>query len=224
MEGTNRGIGYEITRILLESPGNHVLLGCRNRSLGETAADALRSLPETQGTVEPIEVDVVSNASVDEAVAAIATQHGRIDNLVNNAGVFRRGEPRVIAHEIFSTNVIGAISVTEACLPLLRASVAAGGTPRLIFVSSSTGSLTYVSDPSSKYHTAAANEYRAANAARNMLVIQYWLKLQNDGILVFGADPGLTATSFVGSPDALRQRGAGRTRSRWGEDCSCHQR
>ena len=155
-----------------------------------------------------MELDVVSDTSVDTAAEAVRVTHGRIDVLVNNAGVFRRGGPRNIAREIFSVNVIGAISVTEAFLPLLRTSAAAGNTPRLLFLSSSTGSLAYASDPSSKYYAPLSNEYRAANAARNMLVIQYWVKLQEKGVLVFGADPGLVATSFVGDPTALRQRGA----------------
>ncbi|KAJ9136630.1 Short chain dehydrogenase [Pleurostoma richardsiae] len=207
--GANRGIGYETAKnLLLTSDAYHILLGSRDLSQGQSAAATLRSLPEVKGTVDVIQLDVRSDASVDAAVVSVTQAYGRLDILVNNAGVFRRGEPRAIAREIFETNVVGAISITEAFLPLLRASSTAGDTPRLVFLSSSTGSLAWASDPGSRYHAPLSSEYRAANAARNMLVVQYCTKLQPEGILVFGVDPGLVATEFVGNPEALRQRGA----------------
>lgn len=105
--------------------------------------------------------------------------------------------------EVAAVNIVGPISATEAFLPLLRKSSA----PRLVFVSSSVGSITHASDPNSKYYVASANEYRASKAALNMLMVQYWVKLGKDGFKVFGADPGLIATNFVNA-DQVRKRGA----------------
>lgn len=97
-----------------------------------------------KGTVETIQLDVTDDKSVDSAAASIEESYGRLDVLVNNAGVFRQGAPRDVARTIFETNVVGYINVTEAFLPLMHKSAAAGNTPRLVFVSSSTGSITYV--------------------------------------------------------------------------------
>lgn len=168
---------------------------------------AIQALPELKGTVEAIQLDVTEDKSVDAAAAVVEKSHGRLDVLVNNAGIFRLGPSRTIAREIFETNVVGYISVTEAFLPLMQKSAAGGHTPRLVFVSSSTGSITHASDPQSKYYRPGANEYRASNAARNMLMNQYWVKLQKDGFMVFGADPGLVATNFLDA-ETVRKRGA----------------
>jgi len=112
--------------------------------------------------------------------------------------------PREAMREIAAVNIVGPISVTEAFLPLLRKAPA----PRLLFVSSSAGSITHASDPTSKYHAASANEYRTSKAALNMLMVQYWVKLGKEGFKVFGADPGLIATNFGwGKPEVLRERG-----------------
>ena len=54
---------------------------------------------------------------------------------------------------------------------------------------------------------AGATEYRAGNAARNMLMHQYHLRLRSEGIAVLGADPGLVASNFTGDAASLRARG-----------------
>lgn len=105
--------------------------------------------------------------------------------------------------EITAVNIVGPISMTETFLPLLRRSSA----PRLIFVSSSVGSISQAADPNSKYYAPAANEYRASKAALNMLLVQYHVKLGKDGFRVLGADPGLIVTNFVNA-EQVRKRGA----------------
>lgn len=206
--GANQGVGFETARILaLGSSSYHIILGSRTLSKGEAAAKKLQALAGIKGTVAAIQLDVTHDASVDAAATAVEAEHGRLDVLVNNAGIFRHGPtPRAAAREIFETNVVGYISVTEVFLPLLQRSAGDSHAPRLVFVSSSTGSITHASDPNSRYYAAAANEYRAGNAARNMLMNQYWVRLQKEGFKVFGADPGLTATNFV-DPAMTRSRG-----------------
>ncbi|KAM3505584.1 hypothetical protein MY10362_002854 [Beauveria mimosiformis] len=117
--------------------------------------------------------------------------HGRLDVLVNNAGIVVRGEARAAARRIFQTNA---------------------PKPRLVFLSSSMGSLAHASNPeSSKHYASRGTEYRAATAARNMIMNQYWVRLQKEGsgkFLVHGADPGLVATNLIDTPEQLRARGA----------------
>lgn len=102
---------------------------------------------------------------------------------------------------VLATNVVGAASVTEAFLALLRNSRA----PRLVFVSSSIGSLTGASDKNSPYYRPAGTEYRVSKAG---LQYSHILGLEGKGFKVFAADPGLNATNLTGDADSLRARGA----------------
>jgi NAD(P)-dependent dehydrogenase (short-subunit alcohol dehydrogenase family) len=81
--GANKGIGREISR-QLAAKGILVLMGARDRERGEKAVAALRG----QGLpVEFIQIDVTSQSSVDQAAAEVQRRHGRVDVLVNNAGI-----------------------------------------------------------------------------------------------------------------------------------------
>ncbi|KAH7357210.1 putative carbonyl reductase [Rhexocercosporidium sp. MPI-PUGE-AT-0058] len=208
LPGANQGIGLETAKnLLLDNEAYHVILGIRDLSKGEAAVQALSALPDLKGTVSAIKLDVTDDESVDAAAAHVKSTYGRLDILVNNAGIFLRGNPREVGRKLFGTNVVGYLSVTEAFLPLLKEAPA----PRIVFVTSSLGSFTLASDPKSPLYAPLANEYRAATAARNMLLNQYWVRLQieNPGLFkVHGADPGLVATNLADSPDLLRKRGA----------------
>ena len=120
---------------------------------------------------------------MDAAAKQVFDEYGRVDILVNNAGIFSKNpSARDAFREILAVNCVGAVSITEAFLPLLRKSSA----PRLIFVSSSVGSITHASNLESRYYAPAANEYRASKSALNMLMVQYWAKLSKDGFKVVG--------------------------------------
>ncbi|MCJ1434145.1 hypothetical protein MMC27_003511 [Xylographa pallens] len=202
--GSNQGVGFETAKnLLLSSPDYHVLIGSRDRSKGSQAVSALEAL-SIKGTVDMVQIDVTDDASVDAAAQHVLDKHGHLDVLVNNAGIFSQNpSPREAYRAILAVNCVGALSATEAFLPLLRKSKA----PRLIFVSSSTGSISYAADPTSRYYRASANEYRSSKAALNMLIVQYAHKLGLEGFKVFGADPGLVATNFMDA-ELLRKRGA----------------
>lgn len=118
------------------------MIGSRDISSGEAALKTIQALPNLKWTVETVQIDVTDDKSVDEATALVEKFHGRLDTMVKNARINRQGTPRKVARDIFETNVVGCISVAEAFLPLMQRSAAAGYTPRLIFVSSSTGSST----------------------------------------------------------------------------------
>ncbi|KAF7555317.1 hypothetical protein G7046_g6586 [Stylonectria norvegica] len=212
--GANQGVGFEAAKILLRSDKYHVLVGSREISNGNDAVALLKALPDTKGSVETIQIDVTDDESVDNAAAKIAFDYPRLDVLVNNAGICpqssfagkdpSKGAARDVLRQVFNTNTVGAVSVTEALLPMLRKSQ----NPRLVFVSSSTGSLAHASDPTSRFHVTSRSEYRASKTAMNFLMVQYFIALKEDGILVFGADPGLNATNLTGDPESLRARGA----------------
>jgi NAD(P)-dependent dehydrogenase (short-subunit alcohol dehydrogenase family) len=201
--GANQGIGFETAKnLLLTSSNYHVLLGSRDLSKGSEAVSALEAA-SIKGTVKPIQIDVTDDSSVDAAASLVESTYGRLDILVNNAGIVSKNPVvREAARETLAVNVIGSVSVTEAFLPLLKKSSA----PRLVFVSSSLGSITQAADPKSPYFRPLGNEYRASKAALSMYIVQYQNKLSPDGFKVFGADPGLVVTNLMNSENQ-RARG-----------------
>ncbi|KAI1774058.1 NAD(P)-binding protein [Hypoxylon cercidicola] len=207
--GGNQGVGYETAKnLVLSSQDYHVILGSRDISKGEAAAKELQATEGIKGTVSSTQIDVTNDQSVDAAASRIASEYGRLDVLVNNAGIVSVASPptREALRRILETNVVGSLSVTEAFLGLLRKS--AHKPPRLVFVSSSTGSITHAADPNSPYYSPGATEYRTSKAALNMLMVMYYARLKPEGFFVFGADPGLRATNFTGDAVSLRERGA----------------
>ncbi|KAB8263848.1 hypothetical protein BDV32DRAFT_118529 [Aspergillus pseudonomiae] len=204
ISGANRGLGYETAKNLLLSGNYHIIIGSRDRSKGEAAAGSLRALSGIHGTVSTIQLDVTDDQSVDNARVHIESDFGRLDVLVNNAGIYllNREAVRDTLRLTLETNVTGAASLTEALLPLLLKSAR----PRLVFVSSSNGSMTYNLDLNSPHGGTHATEHRVAKAALNMLLVQYHMKLKS--VRVLGADPGFCATDVIGDADALRRMGA----------------
>lgn len=112
---------------------------------------------------------------------------------------------REAVREAVAVNYVGVVSVTEAFIPLLKKS----STPRLILVSSGTGSLAMASDPNSKlFNPTGGIAYRSTKAALSMILLHYHGLLSPDGFKVLGADPGLVATNLTGDPQSLINRGA----------------
>ncbi|CCT75340.1 related to dehydrogenases with different specificities (related to short-chain alcohol dehydrogenases) [Fusarium fujikuroi] len=207
--GANQGVGFETAKnLVLSSVKYHVIIGSRDEAKGEIAARSLQSLDDIKGTVSSIQIDVTDDNSVDAAAQTLASEWGRLDILVNNAGIISMASPptREAFRKVLETNLVGALSVTEAFLPLLHKSE--HKPPRLIFVTSSTGSITLTSNPESPLHSAGATEYRTSKAGLNMLMTMYNIRLKSEGFLVFGVDPGLCATNFTSDAESLKQRGA----------------
>ena len=151
-----------------------------------------------------IELDVADDRSVDAAKTLIESTYDRIDVLVNNAGVYflDRLPARDALRDSLATNVVGAVSLTEALLPVLRKS----RDPRLVFVSSSMGSLQHNLDPESPHGGTSASEYRITKTALNMVMVQYHMKLSD--VKVLGADPGFCATEINDDSEGFRKMGA----------------
>jgi NAD(P)-dependent dehydrogenase (short-subunit alcohol dehydrogenase family) len=149
---------------------------------------------------------VTDDASVDASAQYVTQLYGRLDILVNNAGMLdvSNKDRRSNFRATLAVNVVGSASVTEAFLPLMRKSAA----PRLVFVGSSTGSMTLSSGTEGKHATGGAMEYRSSKAALHEMMVLYNHLLKGEGFKVSVADPGLNATNLGNMPEALIARGA----------------
>jgi NAD(P)-dependent dehydrogenase (short-subunit alcohol dehydrogenase family) len=188
VSGSNRGIGREIARQLAEL-GHHVVATARDPSAAEQTATQLGDGGRL--SVQPEQLDVTDRESVERLALRLRDDPGRLDVLVNNAGV--QGEvatnaataPLDDAHETMETNLFGAWRLTQAVLPLLRGSPHA----RIVNVSSGAGQL---SDMNGGYPG-----YRTSKAALNALTRV--LANEEAGILTNSMCPGWVRTDMGGS-------------------------
>jgi NAD(P)-dependent dehydrogenase (short-subunit alcohol dehydrogenase family) len=188
--GATGGIGLHIARQLAQA-GWAVLVGARDAERGNRVA------AEIGGSC--LLVDVTDS---DGVAAAAATVHV-LDALINNAGIsLDTGTPVTgasveVFRRTYETNVFGVIAVTNAFLPALRRSPR----PRIVNISSGTGSLTWSTSPNPQfdYRAAAAGTgaaYRSSKTAVNALTVFYAQALAEDGVKVNALAPGLRATGL----------------------------
>ncbi|HEX3713715.1 MAG TPA: SDR family oxidoreductase [Trebonia sp.] len=193
--GANKGIGYEIAAGL-GALGWSVGVGARDDGRREAAVEKLRA-----GGADAfgVPLDVTDDASVAAAARLIEDRAGRLDVLVNNAGVTgaRPQTPLTvdpaIVRTVVETNVIGVIRVTNAMLPLLRRSAS----PRIVNMSSSVGSLTQQSTPGAETGPISA-AYAPSKTFLNAVTVQYAKELAGTGILINAGCPGYCATDLNG--------------------------
>ncbi|GAA1634370.1 SDR family NAD(P)-dependent oxidoreductase [Nonomuraea maheshkhaliensis] len=187
--GANKGIGKEIARQLADA-GCTVYVGSRDLGRGEQA------VKEIGGDARPLVLDVTDEGSI----AAAAREVDRLDILVNNAGIMPDDAKAPDAgidsfRRTYETNVFGVLAVTNAFLPALRRSPR----PRIVNISSGTGSLTWSADPSHAFALAAGSgaAYRSSKAALNALTIYYAQALDEAGFKVNALAPGLRKTDLT---------------------------
>jgi NAD(P)-dependent dehydrogenase (short-subunit alcohol dehydrogenase family) len=192
--GANTGIGFEIAR-QLASRGMTVYVGARDRGRGIAAAEKLQG----EGLAARfIELDVFREDTIRAAAAAIEAAHGRLDVLVNNAGIADRGDGPPSRADLDAvrrtllTNFVGPAAVAQTMLPLLRRSSAG----RIVNVSSELGSLALNGDVGWEHAWAKLLGYNASKAALNMFTVQLAFELQDTPIKVNSAGPGYTATDL----------------------------
>jgi NAD(P)-dependent dehydrogenase (short-subunit alcohol dehydrogenase family) len=192
--GGNKGIGFEVGRQLGRA-GLFVLLGVRNQTLGDAAATKLR---EEGCEVRAILLDLSRNETISKAAELIASEYGRLDVLVNNAGIADPGDgppskaASAAVRRVFDTNFFATLAVTQAMLPLVRKAEAG----RIVNVSSELGSLSLNSDPKWKFAPYKLVGYCASKAALNMMTVQLAYELRDTAIKVNAANPGFTATDL----------------------------
>ncbi|MGH9616738.1 MAG: SDR family NAD(P)-dependent oxidoreductase, partial [Acidobacteriaceae bacterium] len=162
--GANKGIGFETAR-QLGNAGVTVVLGSRDLAKGKAAAAKLGA----DGIdAHPLKLDVTNAADRDAAVKFLEQNFGKLDILINNAGIAEVGAwggndtssttPETL-RQVFETNLFAPVALTLALLPLLRKSAAA----RIVNLSSIMGSLTLHSDPKSPIYNVKPFAYDASN-------------------------------------------------------------
>ena len=156
--GANQGVGLQVAKELVAN-GLIVLVGSRNLERGEVAAK------EIGPRAIALQIDVTDQASITAAAERIHEEFGRLDLLVNNAGISNTRKGNLSLEEyrklskasnasldevraVWETNVFGVLAVYQAMLPLIRES----SDGRIVNVSSGVGSLTTNADPSFPYH------------------------------------------------------------------------
>jgi NAD(P)-dependent dehydrogenase (short-subunit alcohol dehydrogenase family) len=191
--GANKGIGLEIAR-QLGTGGATVLLGSRDAARGKAAA---ATLPDVDVHVVPL--DVTDPAGIAAAAGWIDATHGRLDVLVNNAGIAvdREYRPSTVPLDAlratYETNVFGVVAVTNAMLPLLRRSPAG----RIVNLSSALASLAMTSQPDPPWGRDLMHlAYMSSKTALNAVTVLYAGELRDTPILVNAADPGYCATDL----------------------------
>lgn len=199
--GANKGIGLQIAKELA-SKGFKVLVGARKLDLGLVAAKSVGD------GAQAIHLDVTDQASIATAAKQIEDTLGRLDVLVNNAGISRPIKPGTSIEEmrdgekasrvsiddmrvVFETNVFGVAAVTQAMLPLLRKAPAG----RIVNISSAGGSLTLKDNPS-EFSRQYVGVYQTSKTALNAVTQAFAIELEGTNIKVNAACPGFTATDL----------------------------
>lgn len=191
--GANKGIGKEIAR-QLGAKGMTVLIGARDKQRG---AEAAQELHQDGFEAHHIQLDVTDEASIAAAASEIEAAYGKLDVLINNAGIALDSGPAsgldlATLRRTFDTNVFGVFSVTRAMLPLLKKSESG----RIVNLSSGLGSLTQNSDPNWGFAGVKPLAYNSSKAALNMMTVIFAAELKDTPIKVNAADPGFTATDL----------------------------
>lgn len=200
--GANKGIGLQIAKDLA-ARGLTVLVGSRDRARGEEAA-------KTVGNgARALELDVTNAASIAAAAARIQDELGRLDVLVNNAGISNvakagtsfgeivaASRPSAVSavelRAIFETNVFGVVAVTQAMLPLLREAPAG----RIVNLSSTLASLSMQADPQGPFRAMANGSYSPSKSALNAVTLAFANELAATRVKVNAVCPGYIATDL----------------------------
>jgi len=188
--GATGGIGLQIAQQLAER-GWTVLVGARDAARGAEVAAELGG--------RPLLLDVTDA----ETIAAAAASVPELDVLVNNAGISLDTGAPITETDVeafrrtYETNVFGVVAVTNAFLSALRRSAH----PRIVNISSGTGSLSWSTGPNPQFDYRAAGTgsgaaYRSSKTALNAVTVFYAQALAADGVKVNALAPGLRATNL----------------------------
>ena len=194
--GANKGLGFEMARQLGKA-GVGVLLAARDSQKGEAAASKLRG----EGLdAQFVKLDVTDNRDHVAAFAFLDEKFGRLDILINNAGIsaepFGNGRASATTEDAirrtFDTNFFAPVALTQVLLPLLKKSEAG----RIVNMSSILGSQTLHSDAKSPIYNSKSLSYDASKAALNSFTIHLAYELKDTKIKVNSAHPGWVKTDM----------------------------
>lgn len=178
--GASSGIGAATARLLHEAGAFPVLAARR--------AERIVDLGRDLGGALAVRTDVTDRSDIRRLVDLALDRHGRIDGLVNNAGVALHQPLDVLDLDDFAwvleLNVISVVAMTQAVLPAMRAQ----GDGRIVNISSGT----------TRMVLPGVGAYAATKSAVNMLTAVSRKELEPDGIAVSLVLPSITATEFAG--------------------------
>ncbi|WP_277043207.1 SDR family NAD(P)-dependent oxidoreductase, partial [Caballeronia mineralivorans] len=201
--GGARGLGLATARALAEA-GCAVVIGTRDKTLGEAAALSLR---KDGLQAESVVLDVINPAHRRQVVDYLAQTYGRLDSLVNNAGVWLddAADAAVFSNttatiaertvrDTFEVNFFAPLLLTQALVPLLVKSTAG----RIVNVSSNLASNALHSDSSSAAWNTKPFAYSASKAALNSLTTHLAHALRDTSVKVNSVHPGWVRTTMGG--------------------------
>jgi len=192
--GANRGIGFEISRQLAKS-GFHVVLTSRHTENGKRA---LRKLESEGLDVSYFHLDVTKEDQIHDLRHHLEHGHGRVDVLINNAGIFPDAKgPGVMKikismmEETLKANAFGPLLISRALIPLMKKHHYG----RIVNLSSTLGQL----DGMGGEYTA----YRVSKTALNAITKILAAEVKGTNILINSMCPGWVKTD-MGGPNAVR--------------------
>lgn len=195
--GANKGIGFETAR-QLGREGHTVLVGARDAAKAE---GAVAQLAKEGITAYPVVLEVTDAASIAAAVQHVEEKFGKLDTLINNAGVALEpwGTTTSLVsldvwRKVYETNLFGLVAVTQAFLPLVKKSDAG----RIVNLSSILGSLALHSDPSAPIYHFKSPAYDSSKSAVNQYTVHLAYELRETPIKVNAAHPGWVKTELGG--------------------------
>ncbi|KAI0384763.1 putative short chain dehydrogenase/reductase [Hypomontagnella monticulosa] len=197
--GANSGIGYETVAALSQVSANfHIFLASRSLDKGEKALADLRAAygDSLKSTISVIRIDVTDHESIKTAKEQIETQFGKLDVLINNAGVivYQPLDTITVLRQTFEINVFGQMIMTETMEPLLKKS----SKPYIIYVSSEQGGITARLDPNYPWREVRGDHYRMSKAALNMMSACHRYNYADWGCKVLAFNPGFCVTNLTG--------------------------
>ncbi|KAI1618154.1 hypothetical protein EDD37DRAFT_646968 [Exophiala viscosa] len=207
--GANRGIGRAIIQALASHPQTTksiFLMGCRDLKKGEESIRELRSQGITS-VVQPLTIDVASDASIQDAAGTVQQRHGHLDVLINNAGYAAipsasdLSDWRSVYAAVYDTNVTSVALTVAHFLPLLRQSPYGG---RVVNISSARASATMLAN--GLLPPTVAIPYSVSKAALNLLTIEMSRDSANKDVEFQLVSPGHCKTAlnnYRGARDPL---------------------
>ncbi|MCC3428417.1 MAG: SDR family oxidoreductase [Microcoleus sp. PH2017_01_SCD_O_A] len=197
--GANKGLGFEMSRQLAQH-GLTAIIAARKLEAAVAAATKLKN----EGLkAEAILLDINDSIQIQSAVQEIKNRFGKLDVLINNAGVMLDGEWAIsnassvsvdMIRKTFDTNFFALVEVTQAMLPLILKSQSG----RIVNMASIEGSLTLHADPSSFIYDSKPFAYDASKAAVNSFTVHLAHELRNTPVKVNSAHPGWVKTELGG--------------------------
>jgi NADP-dependent 3-hydroxy acid dehydrogenase YdfG len=180
--GTSTGIGLATTQRLAKS-GHKVYAGVRNPA---AATELQAAIDASDGRISMLEIDVNDEQSIKSAIDRVLGAEGRIDVLINNAGISRGSaieETDLSAvRDLFETNFFGLVAVTQAVLPGMR--------------QQQSGTIINVSSIAGRYVTPVNAFYAASKHAVEAFSESLAAQMSHFNVRVAIIEPGVIATAI----------------------------